>query len=77
MVGFSDVECNELMRVHKRCCDVTEAHDPASGKQTPVPEPADLATDIAATKTLLADIRNRRKADNVAPSSSVSTTAKK
>lgn len=77
VVGFSDVECNEVMRIHKRCCDVTEAHDPASGKQAPIPEPADLATDIAATKALLAAVRQRRNPASAAGSSSGSTTGKK
>jgi len=65
VVGFSHAECDELLRLYKRCCDVTDAHDPASGKHAPVPLPAELAKDITDTKTLLMAIRQRRKAKNV------------
>lgn len=61
VVGFSASECDELLRLHQRCCEVTEAHDPASGKQAPIPEPNDLAKDIADSKTVLAAIRQRCK----------------
>lgn len=61
VVGFPDSECAEILRLHKRCCDVTEAHDPASGKQSTVPSPADLKQDIADTSAVLAAIRLRRK----------------
>ena len=46
VIGFPTSECDELLRLYKRCCDVTEAHDAASGKQAPVPEPGDLHKDI-------------------------------
>jgi hypothetical protein len=61
VVGFPDSECDKILRLHKRCCDVTEAHDPASGRQSPVPSPAELEQDIADTSALLAAIRLRRK----------------
>jgi energy-coupling factor transporter ATP-binding protein EcfA2 len=60
VVGFPDSECREILRLDKRCCDVTEAHDPASGKQSPVPSPAELKQDIADTSAVLAAIRLRR-----------------
>jgi hypothetical protein len=37
VVGFPDSECNEILRLHRRCCGMTDAHDPASGKQSTVP----------------------------------------
>jgi energy-coupling factor transporter ATP-binding protein EcfA2 len=61
VVGFPDSECREILRLDKRCCDVTEAHDPASGRQSPVPSPAELKQDIADTSAVLAAIRLRRK----------------
>jgi hypothetical protein len=61
VVGFPDSECDEILRLHKRCSDVTEAHDPASGKQSTVPSPAELKEDVAATSAVLAAIRLRRK----------------
>jgi hypothetical protein len=61
VVGIPDLECDEIMRLHKRCCGVTAAHDPASGKQPSVPSPADLKQDIADTLAVMAAIRLRRK----------------
>lgn len=59
-VGFSTIECDEILRLHKRCCDVTDAHDP-SGKQAAVPNPTDLSRDIQSTKDILKAIRTRKK----------------
>jgi hypothetical protein len=61
VVGIPDLECDEIMRLHKRCCGVTAAHDPASGEQPSVPSPADLKQDIADTSAVMAAIRLRRK----------------
>lgn len=60
VVGFAATECTEINRLFKKCCDVTEAHDRAQGKQATVPEPKDLLDDINATKQLLADMRARQ-----------------
>lgn len=62
LVGIPEAECNEVARLFQKCCDITAAHDPASGKQSAVPDPAEAAKDIADTKTLLATIRGRHKA---------------
>lgn len=59
-VGFTQVECDEIERLFKRCCDVTDAHDASQGKQATGPDPAALKVDIAATKTLLENIRARQ-----------------
>jgi len=61
VVGFAKTESEEFDRLFKRCSDVTEAHVSAAGKHAAIPEPADLKTDIDATKTLLAGIRARQK----------------
>jgi hypothetical protein len=61
VVGFAKSESDEFDRLFKRCSDVTEAHVSAAGKHAKIPEPADLKTDIDATKTLLASIRARQK----------------
>lgn len=71
VVGFTSSECDELLRLHQRCCDVTEAHDSASGKQAPIPEPTELAKDIEDTKTVLAAIRQRCKAKTVSSKAAV------
>ncbi|CAG0978790.1 hypothetical protein PHYC_01650 [Phycisphaerales bacterium] len=61
VVGFSQTEFDELSRLHKRCCDVTEAHDPAQGQHSTIPTPQNLARDIADSKALLTQVRSRRK----------------
>ena len=66
VIGFNSTECAELQRLMQRCHDITEAHDPAQAKQMAVPEPNDLAADVAAAKQLLDDIRIRRKAVSAA-----------
>jgi energy-coupling factor transporter ATP-binding protein EcfA2 len=62
VVGFSGNECKELQRLVQRCHDVTDAHDPAPGKHAVVPAPDEFKADIDATKQLLVQIRNRKKA---------------
>lgn len=77
VVGFSQSECDEVTRIFKKCCDVTDAHDPAQGKQAAVPEPKDLQVDINATKQLLASVRARQKAaQSSPPAAMVSETSK-
>ena len=61
VVGFPDSECDEILRLHKCCSDVTEAHDPGSGKQSTVPSPTELKQDVAATSAVLAAIHLRQK----------------
>jgi len=62
VVGFPESENAEIQRLFKKCCEVTEAHDAGAGKQASVPDPTDLAKDIANTKKLLETIRARHKA---------------
>jgi hypothetical protein len=61
VVGFPEAENTEIQRLFKKCCDVTAAHDAASGKQASVPDSKELAKDIEATKTMLEAIRARQK----------------
>jgi energy-coupling factor transporter ATP-binding protein EcfA2 len=61
VVGFTQVECDEINRLFKICCEVTEAHDPAQGKQASTKEPKDLKADIDATTLLLSTLRARQK----------------
>jgi energy-coupling factor transporter ATP-binding protein EcfA2 len=72
-VGFTQSECDEIDRLFKRCCDVTDSHDAAQGKQATIPDPAALKKDIDATKTLLSGIRSRQKAPVGGASASTST----
>jgi energy-coupling factor transporter ATP-binding protein EcfA2 len=61
VVGFLETENGEIQRLFKKCCEVTEAHDGGAGRHAAVPDPADLAKDIADTKALLDTIRARHK----------------
>jgi energy-coupling factor transporter ATP-binding protein EcfA2 len=66
VVGFSQTECDEVLRLFKKCCDYTPAHDAPAGKHATVPAPAELAKDIDDTKKLLETIKSRRKTIKVA-----------
>lgn len=61
VVGFTEDEFKEIERLHKACCDVTEAHDPSSAKDAPVPDPEHLRQDIAALRAVVDKIKERRK----------------
>lgn len=45
----------------KRCCDVVDAHDPPSAKNSPVPTARQLGKDIADLKSVVGAIKARRK----------------
>tara|TARA_B100001105_G_C22397468_1_gene447488 strand:- start:1211 stop:3838 length:2628 start_codon:yes stop_codon:yes gene_type:complete len=62
VVTFEDTDCKEIERLHKACCDVTEAHDPSSAKNTPVPTAQQLGIDIAALVAVVQSIRTKRDA---------------
>jgi energy-coupling factor transporter ATP-binding protein EcfA2 len=66
VVGFDDAEHNEIDRLHKRCCDIVDAHDPASAKNAPVPSPKDLDLDLQSLKKFIAAIKARRAKGRVA-----------
>jgi hypothetical protein len=59
--------CDELIRIWKNACDVTEAHDPARAAQQPLPEPNDLLKDLEDFKRVLEDIKVVRKAAKKVP----------
>jgi hypothetical protein len=61
VVGFEKGEQAEIARLHKQCCDVTEAHDPSSAKAAPVPTAAQLSKDIEDLKNVINAILARRK----------------
>lgn len=62
VVGFDDADCKEIERLHKACCDVTEAHDPSSGKNAPVPNAQQLGAEIAALAAVAQSIKLKREA---------------
>lgn len=60
VVGFDAAECKEIARLYKRCCDVVDAHDPASAKNASVPSPQELEGHLNALKGVIGLIRARR-----------------
>ncbi len=69
VVGFAANEYGVIARLHKACCQVVDAHDPASAKNAAPPSPTELAQDIADLKQVVDDIKARRKAAKVTTSS--------
>ncbi|UDL07153.1 AAA family ATPase [Marinobacter sp. CA1] len=61
VVGFSMPEYEAIDRIHKRCCDVVEAHDPSADRGISLPSATDLGTDIQELKRLIVDIKERRR----------------
>lgn len=61
VVGFEQSEYEAINKLHKRCCRVVTAHDPASAKNASVPTALELGTDIDALKTVVENIKQRQK----------------
>lgn len=61
VVGFTEAEYQEIDRLHKACCEVVGAHDPASAKDAPVPDAKQLGKDIADLNAIVNSIKDRRK----------------
>jgi ABC-type lipoprotein export system ATPase subunit len=60
VVGLTAAEQVELNRLWHRCADITEAHDPASSRNAPVPSADDLGQDMAALEAVIDVIQKRR-----------------
>lgn len=61
VVGVTGAEYKTIAKLHKACCDVVDSHDPASAKNSPVPNAKQLGQDIADLKTVVDGIKSRRK----------------
>lgn len=61
VVGFEKAECDEIERLHQVCCDVVDAHDPASVKNSPAPTASQFKLDIEALVVLTGAIETRKK----------------
>jgi ABC-type lipoprotein export system ATPase subunit len=59
--GVTDADFKSIARLHKACCDVVDSHDPASAKNSPVPNATQLGQDIADLKAVVDCIKRRRK----------------
>lgn len=62
VVGLKQSDVDEINRLHQRCHDLVEAHDPSSPKNEPPPTPDELEQDIIDLKSLIQEINNRRNA---------------
>jgi energy-coupling factor transporter ATP-binding protein EcfA2 len=61
VVGFEENECQKIQQLYKRCCDVVDAHDPSSEKNTPVPTVDEFGMDIKTLKDIIEAIKSKRK----------------
>lgn len=61
VVGLEETEFAEIGRLHQRCSGIVEAHDPSSGKNSPVPSALELRKDIEKLKAVIASILTRRR----------------
>ena len=58
---LTDTDCDAFQAGYKKCCDVTDAHDPSSGRNADAPPPNDMLEDIQALKEWAAALRDRQK----------------
>jgi len=71
VVGFDAGEQDELVRVHQRCSDVVDGHDPTSARNAPVPDAKNPDSNLQSLKALIAAIRARRAKGKAAPTTGV------
>ncbi len=57
LIGIHLEECVELKRLYQRCHDITDAHAPS---QVAIPDPTELAQDLADVRQLIGDIKKRK-----------------
>lgn len=62
VVGFDQSECDQINALHKKCCDMTDAHDTSSNRLQAVPSPQELEQDILTLGNLIRSIKGRKKA---------------
>lgn len=62
VAGITQAECDEVLRIDKKCSNVTNRHDPAAARHAPIPDPKELLEDIVALKNLAEQVKARRKA---------------
>lgn len=57
LIGIPLEECDELKRLYQRCHDITDAHAPS---QVAIPDPTELAQDLADVRQLIGAIKKRK-----------------
>lgn len=58
---LTEEDCDKFHAGYKKCCNVTDAHDPSSGRNAEAPPPQELHEDIQALKDWVASLRVRQK----------------
>jgi recombinational DNA repair ATPase RecF len=61
VVGITDIECDELIRLYTTCHGIVDAHDPSSAKNASVPTPTQLGNDIEDLRKVVGLINERKK----------------
>ncbi|MEN6367832.1 MAG: AAA family ATPase [Thermoguttaceae bacterium] len=59
---LDDSDCTFLRTLHKRCCDITQAHDPSTGRNRSAPIADDVKKDISEFSGWVRGLRDRQKA---------------
>src|SRR3546814_8192983 len=59
--ALNEADCDAFAAGFKKCCDIVDAHDPSSGRNSAPPPPTDLFQDIQALKDWAASLRDRQK----------------
>ena len=60
VTALSDQDVVEFNVAFKKCCDFTESHDPARGRDGNIPDPTEVMNDIQSLKTWEANLRLRQ-----------------
>jgi energy-coupling factor transporter ATP-binding protein EcfA2 len=58
---LTDADCDAFQTGYKKCCNVTDAHDPSSGRNADAPPPKEMFQDIKALKDWVVSLRARQK----------------
>ena len=63
-IVLTDSDCDAFHAGFKRCCDITDAHDPSVGRNAQPPAPSEILKDIQDLADWTASLRSRQKLIN-------------
>ena len=63
-IVLTDSDCDAFHAGFKRCCDITDAHDPSVGRNAQPPAPSEILKDIQDLADWMASLRSRQKLIN-------------
>ncbi len=58
---LTEADCDAFQVAFKKCCDVTDAHDPSAARNAEAPPPNEILSDIQALKGWVQELRSRQK----------------